>query len=127
MESLQINTGLISLSISDGNGEQRGIFSFNPKDIKVARKVTDLIEDYKLKQMEFSEKEKECETTEDRIKLLDEIVDYFKESIDAVWGENSSKVLFGNASTLQMFDDFFKGIAPYYQRESQKRTAKYKK
>ena len=127
MESLQINTGLISLSILDDNGEQRGIFSFNPKDIKVARKVTDLIEDYKLKQMEFSEKEKECETTEDRIKLLDEIVDYFKESIDTVWGENSSKVLFGNASTLQMFDDFFAGITPYYQKESQKRMSKYKK
>lgn len=127
MESLQIKTGLLSLKILDDNGEERGVFSFNPSDIKVARKVTDLLDSYKVKQDEFNEKEKTCETPEERIRLLDEIVDYFKTSIDEVWGENSSKVLFGDASTLQMFDDFFAGITPFYQKESKKRMSKYKK
>lgn len=127
MESLQIKTGLISLEILDDNGDKRGVFSFNPKDIKSARKVTDLIVEFQSKQVEFSEKEKSCETAEQKIKLLDEIVDYFKQSIDDVWGENSSKVLFGNASTLDMFDDFFSGITPYYKKESKQRVTKYKK
>jgi hypothetical protein len=127
MQTLKIKTGLISLQIVDDDGIERGVFSFNPADVKVARRVTDLIEDYKVKQVEFNKKQESCETTEDRIKLLDEIVDYFKDSINTVWGENSSKVLFGNASTLQMFDDFFDGIAPYYQKESKKRISKYTK
>lgn len=127
MESLKISTGLISVRIVDDNGNERGIFSFNPTDIKVARKVNDLIEEYEKKQIEFAEKEKQCTTTEDRIRLLDEVVDYFKTSIDEVWGENSSKVLFGNASTFEMFDDFFAGITPYYQKESKKRMSKYEK
>ena len=67
MESLQIKTGLLSLKILDDNGEERGVFSFNPSDIKVARKVTDLLDSYKVKQDEFNEKEKTCETPEEII------------------------------------------------------------
>lgn len=127
MASLKIGTGMIELDIEDDFGNIRGKFRFNPNDIKSARKVMDLIEEFKVKQNEFSEKEKTCTDAESRIRLLDEIVDYMKKSIDDVWGEDSSKTLFGNASTLDMFDDFFNGITPFYLKESKKRTGKYKK
>lgn len=127
MESLQIKVGQISLSILDDSGEPRGIFKFNPQDIKVARKVSDLIVDFKTKQVEFELKEKNCTDSDGKIRLLDELVDYFKENIDSIWGQGSSNILFGDASTLTMFDDFFTGITKYYKKESQKRTTKYKK
>jgi hypothetical protein len=124
MESLQIKTGQISLQILDDNGEVRGVFKFNPADVKVATKVIDLVAEFRTKQLEFDEKAKQCTESEDKLRLLDEVVDYFKQSIDGIWGTNSSQVLFGNASTLEMFDDFFSGITPYYQKESKKRMAK---
>lgn len=127
MEQLQIKTGKISVKILDDDGEVRGIFKFNPEDIKSARKVNDLIDEFKVKTVEFQEKIEQAVEVADRIKLLDEIVDYFRNAIDSVWGSGSSNILFGNASTLEMFDDFFNGITPFYKKESAKRTQKYTK
>lgn len=126
MEQLKIGTGKISIKIVDDDGEERGIFKFNPEDIKSARKIADLIEEYKTKSVEYAERAKLIETPEDNVRLLDEIVDYFKTSLDGVYGAGTSTTLFGNASTLEMFDDFFSGIRPYYEKASKQRKAKFK-
>lgn len=126
MKQLQINTGLISIDILDDDGESRGVFKFNPLDIKSGRKIADLIEEFKTKSAEYSERAKSVKTPEDNIRLLDEIVDYFKASLDGVYGSGTSTILFGNASTLEMFDYFFAGITPYYQKASKKRIEDFK-
>jgi hypothetical protein len=126
MEQLKISTGKIAIQILDDDGEVRGVFKFNPEDIKSARKIADLIEDYKTKSVEYSERAKLIETPEENVRLLDEVVDYFKTSLDSVYGDGTSMVLFGNASTLEMFDDFFAGITPYYEKASKQRKAKFK-
>ena len=126
MEQLQISTGKISLQIIDDDGEVRGAFKFNPEDIKSARKIADLIEEYKVKSVEYADRAKLIETPEDNVRLLDEIVDYFKTSLDGVYGIGTSAILFGNASTLEMFDDFFSGIRPYYEKASKKRKTQFK-
>ena len=127
MESLQIRTGMLALNILDDNGEVRGVFNFNPQDVKIGQKVFDMIADFQVKQLEFDKKKADCSGPEDVLKLLNEMIAYYKEEIDSTWGENSSKTLFGDANTITMFEDFFSGITPYYTRESKKRTAKYKK
>ena len=39
MESLQIRTGSISLKVLDDLGNERGIFTFNPEDVKSAEQL----------------------------------------------------------------------------------------
>lgn len=126
MEQLKISTGKISVQILDDDGEARGVFKFNPEDIKSARKIADLIEEYKSKSVEYAERAKKIETAEDNVRLLDEVVDYFKLSLDGVYGVGTSNILFGNASTLEMFDDFFSGIRPFYEKASKQRKKKFK-
>lgn len=127
MESLQVRTGQISLQILDDESKPRGTFKFNPTDIESAKQLLGMQDEFVKKQKEFDEREKLAKTPEDVLNLLDEVVLYFNEMIDNCFGEGSSQILFGGAKTLSMYDDFFTGITPYYEKESKKRTAKYKK
>lgn len=125
MESLQVRTGQICLNILDDGGESRGIFKFNPNDLGSAQKVFAFQAELAEKEKDYEERIPECKTPEDKIKLLNEICDYFEQVIDECFGEGSSQVLFGGAKTLSMFDDFINGILPYYEKASEERVAKY--
>ncbi len=125
MESLQVRTGEIKLQILDDSGDERGIFKFNPEDVHVAQRVFNLQKEFDAKQDEFQARTKTCKTDEEKVNLLNEVVDYFKGLVDDCFGEGTSALVFGNANTLSMFEDFFTGITPYYQKASEKRMAKY--
>lgn len=127
MDSLQVRTGQISLRILDDNGDERGIFKFNPEDIESAKQVVALQGELEEKRAEFESKIETCNTTDEKIELLSETVSYFKGLVDKCFGEGTSEIVFGNANTLSMFTDFFEGIMPYYEKASKKRIAKYDK
>lgn len=127
MQSLKISTGVVSLQILDDDGNERGIFKFNPEDIKSARAVLDLQKELTSKNAEYEERAKACTTADEQVALMAEVCDYFRGAIDSVFGVGSSNILFGDANTLSMFEDFFTGITPYYQKASKARLAKYKK
>lgn len=126
MESLKISTGVVKLRILDDFGNERGIFSFNPEDIKSAQAVLDLQKELDTKEIEFNERVKHCETPQEQVQLLSDVVEYFEQAIDRCFGTGSSSVLFGEAQSISMFEDFFDGITPYYKDASEKRIAKYK-
>lgn len=127
MESLQVRTGQISLMILDDEGEERGIFKFNPDDVESAKQVVLLQKELEEKNAEFDKRVESCNTPEEKMELLSEMVSYFKGLVDKCFGEGTSQIVFGNASTLSMFFDFFEGIMPYYEKASKKRMAKYNK
>jgi hypothetical protein len=127
MESLQVRTGKISLRILDDDGEERGIFRFNPEDVESAKQVFGLQAELQEKQPEFEKRIADAKTPEERIDVLGEVVDYFNGMIDNCFGDGSSHILFGGAKTLSMYEDFFNGIMPYYEKAAKKRTAKYRK
>ena len=127
MESLQVRTGQISLRILDDNGDERGIFKFNPDDVSLAKRVVELRQEIAEKQVDYEVKAASCETDEQKVDLLVEIVDHYENLIDKCFGEGSSNTLFGDAKSLSMFGDFFDGITPYYEKASKNRMAKYKK
>lgn len=126
MESLKIRTGEIHLQIVDDNDNPRGIFHFNPEDIGAAERFFEAQKTVADKQKEYSDKADLCETDEEKLALLHEIVDYLKNMIDTCFYEGASETLFGDNCSISMFDDFFTGITPYYESASQKRMAKYK-
>lgn len=127
MDSLTIRTGEVSLRILNEAGEERGIFRFNPEDIESARRLIALQDEFNAKQEEYSQRAKECTTAEQRVELFSETISYLKGLIDNCFGEGSSKILFGDACSLSMFNDFVDGITPYYERASKKRMSKYAK
>lgn len=127
MESLQIRTGQKKIQILDDQGEERGIFVFNPEDIECARRMFSIREELTDKQQEFNLRAADAQSDEEKFEVLTEIVNYFKSKIDECFGEGSSKLLFGDANSLSMFEDFFTGIAPYFTNASESRKAKYKK
>lgn len=128
MPSLQIHTGEVRLQILDDAGEVRGIFKFNPTDIEAAKRLLKIQEDFESKETEFQKKAEEIEksgSTSDKINLLSELCQYIEGEIDECFGEGSSKILFGNSVSIDMFNDFFNGITPYYEKASKERLAKY--
>lgn len=125
MESLQVRTGEIHLQILDDLGNERGIFTFNPQDVHSAKIILSLQDEFKEAEANFEEREKNCKTIQDKINLLDEVVDYFEGLIDNCFGQGSSELIFGKSKSLSMFEDFFNGIIPYYQKASEERIAKY--
>lgn len=127
MASLKINTGVIALEIENELGEVQGVFRFNPNDITQAKNFLKLTEEFDDKQKEFSEREEQCTTMDEKMELLEEVVTYFTDALDMIYGKGSSQVLFGGAKTLTMFEDFFEGIIPYYASASTDRTSKYSK
>lgn len=127
MKKLKIDTGSISLEVEDGNGNIRGVFTFNPGDISSAKKFYELLGEIETKQSEFETREEACQNDEERINLLSDLIDYLNESIDKCWGAGSSKILFGDDKTLTMYEDFMEGILPYYDKASKNRQSKYKK
>lgn len=127
MDSLQIKTGQVSLRILDDEGNERGIFKFNPEDIESAKRVIELQDKLVASEESFAERSKECKTAEEQLALLTETVDYYKGLIDECFGEGTSQLVFGDARTLSMFGDFIEGITPYYKKASEKRTSKYRK
>ena len=126
MDSLKISTGVISLRILDDEGNERGIFRFNPNDVKVAQKFLEMQQSVDAREKEFASKSENCKTADEQIALLSEYCDYFKGLIDECFGGGTSQLLFGDANSLEMFADFFAGITPYYQKASNDRIAKYK-
>lgn len=127
MESLQIHTGQICLEILDDHGESRGIFKFNPNDVAVAKRVFALQDTVQEKFKEYEDKLSKTQNEQEGFDLLTETIQYFRGVIDEIFGAGSSQILFGDANTFSMFDDFFNGIAPYYTKASNERVNKYKK
>jgi hypothetical protein len=127
MNSLQIKTGQVNLKVLDDEGNERGIFSFNPEDLNTAKRILGLQAEVETKQKEFEQRAEGCSTAQERSIILCEIVEYFEGVIDECFGAGTSKLLFGEAKTLSMFECFFDGITPYYAKASEKRKAKYKK
>ena len=125
MDSFKISTGKIGVPI-ERDGENVGTFYFNPSDILVARKIMDLKKDFEVKEKEFQKESKKADTVEKQIALLEEIVNYFRNKIDEVYGQGTSDLLFGEARVLEMFSGFFDGINAHYQKASQERIEKAK-
>lgn len=126
MGKLIINTGEIALDVEDAQGNKRGTFCFNPTDILIAKKMLDMQADVSEKMSEFEAKEAEIEKPEDKVQFLFEVTEYYRNMIDNIFGAGSSQILFGDAHTLGMIDDFIKGITPYFNKASEKRMKKYK-
>jgi len=118
MDSISISTGKVTIPV-ERDGEKVGSISFNPHDAVFAEKYQRLIQAIGEKQKEI--KEMDSIGPDEFVKVCD----FIKEQIDTVFGVGTSQVLFGDACSLEMFNGFFKGIAPIFTAARTEKVKKY--
>lgn len=134
MQSLHINTGEIRLAVND---DPNRIIAFNPTDISFAERFYGLLGEFEEKEKEYRQKaaalQDDTETNSmgiptnfgPALALLRETSEFMREKIDDVFGEGTSQAAFGDANTLDMFEQFFNGITPFIQTAREKKVSKY--
>ena len=135
MAAIKINTGMIRLQVEcDGRTEE---ITFNPDDVGFINKFCDLMKTMEEKQVEYDARIAELEKEESfdtygiphnmkgRLALMMEICQFMRGQVDMVFGAGTSQKIFGDANTLEMFTQFFDGIAPYIQKNREGKMAKY--
>lgn len=134
MQSLHINTGEIRLCVNDDPGR---VIVFNPTDISFAERFYGLLSEFEEKEKEYQRKvealQKNTETDNlgipknfgPALVLLRETCGFLREKIDDVFGAGTSQAAFGDANTLDMFEQFFEGITPFVQKAREKQVSKY--
>lgn len=129
MSELHISTGAVRLDIIR-DGENVGVFRFNPKDIAEAQRYSEVVTEMEAKRVEYLQKAREIDAENDVKKKIDFLVGFVQDmraDIDKIYGEGTSDLAFGDTLDIDMFFDFIEGLAPYYKKASSERTAKYKK
>ena len=133
MDSLRIDTGVKTLMIND---DPANTISFNPSDVVFAEKFYGLIRDLEKKQADFQARAAELEAAgvdadgvpvnmAGNLALTREICEYMRGQIDSIFGAGASQRLFGDALSLDAFEQFFSGISPFIQAARSEKTAKY--
>lgn len=134
MENLQINTGVKRIMINDDPGK---FIEFNPEDVLFAERFYALIKVFEEQEAKFqarlkqiSENEAKDEygiplNTQETFDLAIEICNFIREQLDKVFGAGTSATVFGETQSLDMFEQFFSGIAPFIQSSRANKVAKY--
>lgn len=134
MDSLRIDTGVVRLCIND---DPDRVIEFSPTDVAFAERFFGLIADFEAQEKIYQSKAKELQESKEldeygipknageSIKLLRESCDFVRSKIDEVFGAGTSQTAFGTANTLDMFEQFFRGITPFVQKARDKQVQKY--
>ena len=116
MDEIRISSGAKSVNIVR-DGERVGVFTFNPKDVKEAQRHSEIVAEMEVKREKYIKKAMD----------LDKANDAQHNDIDRIYGDGTSKMVFGDTLELDMISDFLRSLTPYYKKASEERTAKYKK
>ena len=136
MDSIRIDSGVKRIAV---NSDETLVIEFNPEDIVFVEKFYGLIKQFEAKEAEFRQRAEEIGANEgvdelgipvntvESIRLALELCDYLRGQIDAVFGAGTSQKAFGEARTLNMFEQFFEGITPFIQGARKEKMEKYRK
>lgn len=142
MNSLKIDTGIIEILVND---DPSRVIRFNPNDVVMAEKVYHIVDELPKKSVEYGEKGKEIwsKTEKDenglplnfkeRCDYLHDLHNYFCGQIDDVFGDGTSKTLYGDFVPFpeeqgkfpNIYEQFFTGILPYFQKVRAAKMDKY--
>jgi hypothetical protein len=134
MDSIKIGSGELRIAIND---DPNRVIVFNPKDIIFAEKFYGLFDELKAKMKEYERRAAalgdENTLNEDglpvnmaaRIALTRESCEYLAGRIDNVFGAGTSHTVFGDYVEIEMFEQFFNGITPYFQNARSAKLEQY--
>ena len=136
MDSIKITTGAVRLCIND---DPERVIEFNPTDVLWAERFYNLIGELEAKRAELMERAEQLDAAGGTdanglptnmgagLALLRETCEFLRERIDYLFGPGTSQTVFGDAMTLDMFEQFFTGITPYVQSARSGKVERYSK
>lgn len=131
IKSLQ-NTVILTI-----NDDPNRVIEFNPSDIGFVERFFALMDSVEEKEAEYRNRLEELKEDTSmnsygvpkavgkEIKLTAEICAYMREQIDTVFGSGTSQTVFGEINTVDMFAEFFSGIAPHISAARSEAVKKY--
>jgi|SRR5690606_5050783 len=134
MDSLRIDNGEVRLAIND---DPNNLLIFNPKDLLFVEKfyalqaklekdvVTYKAEAEKLEAVTELDSKGLPVNAKDRLRFLRETGEKFRAEIDILFGEGTSKRVFGDAIVLDAFLQFFQQLAPYIKKSRTEKVEQY--
>lgn len=99
MERIIINSGLKSYEIADEEGNVKGVISFNPTDLSIYTKAEKLVKYIDTALYRIAKITAENANNSD---ILTEIDEHIKNSINDIFGNNASDIVFGNQHSLSL-------------------------
>lgn len=134
MESLRIDTGVKRVMIND---DPNRVIVFNPSDVAFAERFYRLIGEFQDKQAEYQRRAEELEQNAvvnengipsnlaESLALLREACEFLRAKIDDLFGAGTSEKVFGDALSLDAFEQFFEGITPFVQTARSDKMTRY--
>lgn len=133
--TIQIDTGIVELAIVRDR-KDAGTLSFNPTDTLFAERFYALLgelqqslNDYKERGVELSKKGADEDgvpvNVQEHIALQIELCNYLREKTDKIFGEGTAQKLFGEVRNLEVYQQFFDGILPFFQQARAEKVVKY--
>lgn len=133
MKSLEIKSGEIELCI---NGDENRVIRFNPSSPHTAEKWYQLLRDLKTKEAEYDRRVAELESNkeivddlpanlDERIAFVKDTCSYINSLVDSLFGQGTSKIVFGDAFDFDMISSFIKGVSEYFQPAREEKVNPY--
>lgn len=130
IKPIEVVTGVVSVPVRDPYGRE-DIITFNPADTMFRQRFFEMAAAVSAKKDSLlSEEERllekyagECENSEmqkqaDYAALEEEICSFCEESIDAVFGKDTCKKVFGGDRVVFAYPKFLEAVAPYIKESS---------
>ena len=133
-DTIVIDTGEKRIAV---NGDPEKVIVFNPTDVVFVERFYQLMGQAEQKAEEYKVRARVLEAVKDRdanglplnikerLDLLRDSCGYMRTQIDDVFGAGTSQKAFGDAMTLNMFEQFFDGIKPFFQKARVSKIAEY--
>ena len=134
MDSLRIETGEKRIAIND---DPARVIVFNPQDVTFAEKFYSLIGEFEIKLNEYKAQSDQLEKVtaldanglpvnlDARLALQREVCTFIRNRIDYLFGANTSRIAFGDVMSMDVFEQFFQGITPYFQKARAAKVEQY--
>jgi hypothetical protein len=122
MDSIRIDTGERRIAIND---DPDRVIVFNPEDVVFAERFYAIVAEFETKLTGYQDRYDQLETDPDKLALLRETCEYIREKVDYVFGSGTSQTVFGDAMTLNMFEQFFSGIMPFIRSTRTEKIKQY--
>jgi hypothetical protein len=111
------------------NDDPNRIVEFSPSDLAFVERFYKLLADFQEKRKGYVVKAESIDANggsiTEGVSLLKEMCDDFRAGIDTVFGAGTSQAAFEDACTLDMFEQFFKGITPIIDKKRTQKMDKY--
>lgn len=132
-DTIRIDAGVKRILINDGPN----FLEFNPTDVIFVEKFYRVMGEFEKRLAEYEKQGSQLDAAEigedgvptnvkERIDFMHDICKFAFGQIDYLFGTGTSDHLFNGMESLDMIEQFFRGLTPIVQQARQQKVAKYR-